>query len=58
MYLPKGGRMTLIKSKLSNLSMYFMPLFPLHVSVNRIEKLQCDFLWGGLGEEFKYHMIS
>ena len=24
----------------------------------RIEKLQHDFLRGGLGEEFKYHMVS
>jgi hypothetical protein len=23
-----------------------------------IEKLHCDFLWGGLGEEFKYHLVS
>jgi hypothetical protein len=35
-----------------------MSLFPLSTSVaNRIEKLQCDFLWGGLGEEFKYHLV-
>jgi hypothetical protein len=25
---------------------------------NHIEKLQCDFLWGGLPEEFKYHLVS
>jgi hypothetical protein len=25
---------------------------------NRIEKLHQDFLWGGLGEEFKYHLLS
>lgn len=24
----------------------------------RIEKLQRDFLWGGLGDEFKYHLVS
>ena len=24
----------------------------------RIEKLQRDFLWGGLSEEFKYHLVS
>jgi hypothetical protein len=47
MYLSKGGRITLIKSTLSNLPTYFMSLFPLHASVaNRIEKLQCDFLGG------------
>jgi hypothetical protein len=25
---------------------------------NRIEKLQHDFLWGGVGEEFKCHLVS
>jgi hypothetical protein len=24
----------------------------------RIEKLQRDFLWGGLNEEFKYHLVN
>jgi hypothetical protein len=59
MYLFKGGRVTLIKSTLSNLLMYFLSLFPILASVaNRIEKLHRDFLWGGLGEEFKYHLVS
>jgi hypothetical protein len=26
--------------------------------VNRIEKLHCDFLWGRLGEKFKFHLLS
>ena len=39
--------------------MYFMYLFPLLVGVaNCIEKLQHDFLLGGLGDEFKYHLVS
>jgi hypothetical protein len=59
MYLSKGDRATLIKSTLSNLPMYFISLFPLIAGVvNRIEKIQHDFLWGGLGEEFKYHLVS
>jgi hypothetical protein len=59
MYLSKGGRVTLIKSTLSNLSTYFLSLFPIPSSVARcIEKLHRDFLWGGLGEEFKYHLVS
>jgi hypothetical protein len=59
MYLSKGGRVTLIKSSLANLPMYFMSLFPLPASItNHIEKLQHDFLWDGQGEEFKYHLDS
>jgi hypothetical protein len=59
MYLSKGSRVTLIKSTLSNLPTYFLSLFPIPTSVaNRIEKLQLDFLWGGIGDEFKYHLVS
>jgi len=59
-YLSKDGRITLIKSIISKkLSTYFMSLFPLTAGVaNCIEKLQHDFLCGGLGDEFKYHMVS
>jgi hypothetical protein len=36
-----------------------MSLFQLQASVTkRIEKLQRDFLWGKLGEEFKFHLVS
>jgi hypothetical protein len=49
MYLSKGGRVTL-----TNLPTYYMSLFPLPVGVaKRMEKIHRDFLWGGLGEEFK-----
>jgi hypothetical protein len=45
LYLSKGGRVTLIKSTLSNLPTYYLSLFPVPVSVaNRIEKIQRDFL--------------
>jgi hypothetical protein len=59
MYLSKGGRLTLIKSTLSNLPTYFLYLFPIPVSVaNRLEKVQRDFLWGGLNEEHKFHLVK
>jgi hypothetical protein len=54
MYLSKGGRVSFIKSILSNLLKYVMSLFPFPTSVaNCIEKLHRNFLWGVIGEEFK-----
>jgi hypothetical protein len=42
----KKKRVTLKKSTLSNLPTYFLSLFPLPGGIaNRMERLQCDFLW-------------
>jgi hypothetical protein len=58
-YLSKGGRLTLIKSTLSSLPTYFLSLCLVLTSVaHRIEKLQRDFLWVGIGDEFKYHLVN
>ena len=52
LYLPKGGKVTLIKSTLSSLPTYFLSLFPIPTKVaKRIEKLQRDFLWSGIGDD-------
>jgi hypothetical protein len=59
MYLSKGGRVTLIKSTLSSLPTYFLSLFPIPVSVAaRIDTIQRNFLWGGMGEGKKFHLMK
>uniref|UniRef100_A0A2N9IF07 Reverse transcriptase zinc-binding domain-containing protein n=1 Tax=Fagus sylvatica TaxID=28930 RepID=A0A2N9IF07_FAGSY len=59
MYLPKGGRVTLIKSTLSSLPTYYLSLFPIPSSVAlRIDKIQRDFLWGGIGDGKRFHLIN
>ena len=55
----KGGRVTLIKSTLSNLPTYFLSFFPIPASVaNRIERHQRNFLWGNFGDEPKIHLVK
>ena len=59
LYLSKGGRVTSIKSTLSNLPTYFLSLFPIPAFVaNWIAKLQRNFLWGDLGDEPKFHLVK
>ena len=59
MYLSKGGRVTLIKSTLSSLPTYFLSLFPIPVSVAaRMDSIQRNFLWGGMGEGKKFHLMN
>ena len=59
LYLSKRGRVTLIKSTLSNLPTYFLSLFPIFAIVaNRIEKLKRNFIWGGIGDEPKFHLVK
>jgi hypothetical protein len=59
MYLSKGGWLTLLKSTLSNLPTYLLSLFPIPVRVaNRLDNIRKAFLWGGIGDEAKFHFIE
>ena len=58
-YLSFDGRITLIHSCLSHIPNYFLSLFKILASVAaKIERLQRDFLWPGVGKGKRYHLVS
>ena len=58
-YISKGGRLTFIRSVLSNMPTYLLSLFWLPKKVKlRLDKIQRDFLWGGGFPERKFHLIN
>ncbi|XP_028108106.1 uncharacterized protein LOC114306978 [Camellia sinensis] len=58
-YLSLGGRITLIKSVLSSLPIYYMSLFKIPTQVaNLIEKYQRSFLWGDSDVKRKLHLLN
>jgi hypothetical protein len=60
LYLFEGGKVTLIKSTLSSLPTYFfLSHFLISAGVAyRLETLHGDFLWSGMGEETKFHLVN
>ncbi|XP_028122010.1 uncharacterized protein LOC114319199 [Camellia sinensis] len=58
-YLSLGGRITLIKSVLSSLPIYYMSLFKIPTQVaNLIDKYQRSFLWGDSDAKRKLHLLN
>ena len=58
-YISKGGRLTLIRSTLSNMPIYLLPLFRMPKSVkSRLEKIQRDFMWEGGSTVRKIHLVN
>ena len=58
-FLSFAGRLTLIKSVLSSLPVYYLSLFKIPEGIAKeIEKLQASFLWGGAELKRKVHLVS
>ena len=58
-YISKGGRITLIRSTLSSMLIYFMFLMRMPRGVRLLlEQIQRDFLLGGGALERKSHLIK
>ena len=58
-YISKGGRLTHIRSALSNMSIYYMSILCMPISIRlRLEQIQRDFLWGERALERKIHLVK
>ncbi|RVW48131.1 putative ribonuclease H protein [Vitis vinifera] len=58
-YISKGGRITLIRSTLANMPIYFMSMLSMPRKVRlRLERIQREFLWGGGALERKIHLVK
>ena len=58
-YISKGGRLTLIRSVLSSLPIYYLSLFRMPQKVcARLDRFQRQFLWGGSDLDKKVSLVS
>lgn len=58
-YLSKGGRLVLLKSTLSSLSVYMMSLYLMPMTVAlELEKIMKRFLWGTRDGDKKFHLVA
>ncbi|XP_011629362.1 uncharacterized protein LOC105421934, partial [Amborella trichopoda] len=58
-FLSPGGRLTLIKATLANISIYQMSIFHMPAAISkRIEQLMWRFLWLGADSDHKFHLIA
>ena len=54
-----GGRLTLIKSTLTNVPLYYLSMFRAPVEVcKEIEKIQRNFLWGDLRKKNSIYCVK
>ncbi|CAN1131692.1 Putative ribonuclease H protein At1g65750 [Linum perenne] len=57
-FLSFGGRLTLLKSVLSQLLIYYLSLFQAPVEVlKELERIQNNFLWEGAGGDKRPHLV-
>ncbi|CAN1807687.1 Putative ribonuclease H protein At1g65750 [Linum perenne] len=58
-YLSFGARLTMIKSVLSSLPVYFLSMFKApNLVIKKLERLQKRFFWAGISEKNKIHWVS
>lgn len=58
-FLSKGGRLTLIKSTLSNLPIYYLSVLNIPSNVpKKLEIIQCYFLWGDNDNTKRFHLVK
>ena len=54
-----GGRLTLVKSVLGSLPLYYFSMFRVPSGViNNLERIRKDFFWGGVGDSKKMSWVK